>query len=55
MERVHCMGNPLSSSDRPRSMVVKFLSNKDKLAVLQRAKSLRGTKIFINEDYTEAV
>ena len=38
--------------DRPRPIVVKF---KDKVAVLERAKNLRGTYIFLNEDYPEAV
>ena len=35
--------------------MVKFLRFKDKVAVLERAKNLRGTYIFLNEDYPEAV
>jgi hypothetical protein len=35
--------------------VDKFLRFKDKMAVLERAKYLRGTKIFINEEFSEAV
>jgi hypothetical protein len=41
--------------DRPRPIVVKFLSFKDKVAVLERATNLRGKYIFLNEDYPEAV
>ena len=36
-------------------IVVKFLKFKDKVAVLERAKNLRGTYIFLNEVYPEAV
>ena len=36
-------------------IVVKFLRFKDKVAVLERTKNLRGTYIFLNEDYPEAV
>lgn len=41
--------------DRPRSIVVKFLRFKDRERVLWNANKLKGTKIFINEDYPEAV
>ena len=41
--------------DRPSPIVVKLLRFKDKVAVLERAKNLRGTYIFLNEDYPEAV
>lgn len=51
---IHCTGKPMADSNRPRPIVVKFLRFKDRSAVLQRAKNLKGTKIFINEDYTDA-
>ena len=35
--------------------MVKFLSFKDKVAVLESAKNLRWRYIFLNEDYLEAV
>ena len=35
--------------------MVKFLRFKDNVAVLERAKNLRGTYIFLNKDYPEAV
>ncbi|XP_049897457.1 uncharacterized protein LOC126388379 [Epinephelus moara] len=55
VERAHRTGKPEAARERPRSIVVKFLRFKDKAAVLQRAKNLKGTKIFINEDYADAV
>ena len=55
IERAHRSGKPHGQGDKPRSIVVKFLRNKDKLAVLEKAKLLKGTNIFINEDYSEAV
>ena len=35
--------------------MVRFLRLKDKLAVLDKAKILKGSDIFINEDFPEAV
>lgn len=53
MERVHRTGKP--GGDRPRQIVVEFLRYKDKSTILQHTKSLKGTKIYINEDFTDAV
>ena len=56
VECAHRTGKPTTGpGDRPRPIVVKFLRFKDKVAVLERAKNLRGTYIFLNEDYPEAV
>lgn len=55
VERAHRTGKPVPGSDRPRPIDVKFFRYKDRSAVLQRAKHLIGTKIYINEDYTDAV
>lgn len=53
MERAHRTGKP--RGDRPRPIVVKFLRHKDRSTILQRTKALKGSKIFINEDFTDAV
>ncbi|KAJ8346773.1 hypothetical protein SKAU_G00281740 [Synaphobranchus kaupii] len=53
VERAHRTGKP--GGDRPRSIVVKLLRHKDRSAILQRTKSLKGSKIYINEDFTDAV
>ena len=56
VEHAHRSGKPVSSpDDRPRPIVVKFLRFKDKAAVLERAKNLRETNIFLYEDFFEAV
>lgn len=55
LERVYRTGKQVDGKDRPRSIIVKFQKNKDKFEVLQKTKCLKGTNIFINEDYTEAV
>lgn len=54
VEHAHHTGKPEVTRDRPRSIVVKFLRFKNKAEVLPKAKNLNGTKIFINEDYTDA-
>ena len=60
LERVHRTGKPRTLTEdttntRPRTIVVKFLRFKDREAVLQRAKQLKGTNIYLNEDFPEAV
>lgn len=50
-----CRTGISSPGDRPRSIEVKFLRLKDKVAVLERVKNLRRTNIFLNEDLSEAV
>ena len=53
VERAHRTGKP--GGDRTRPIVVKFLRHKDRSAILQRTKLLKGSKIFINEDFTDTV
>lgn len=55
VERAHRIGRTVPGGSRPRSIVVKFLRFKDRSAVLERAKNLKGTDIYVNEDYTDAV
>ncbi|KAJ8377991.1 hypothetical protein AAFF_G00249280 [Aldrovandia affinis] len=56
IEHAHRTGNPSGySGKRPRTIVIKFLRYKDKMAVLSKAKDLKGTNIYVNDDYTEAV
>lgn len=55
IERAHCSGKPPGQEEKPRPKVVKFLRYKDRLAVLEKVKLLNGTKIFVNEDYSELV
>jgi hypothetical protein len=56
VEHAHRTGKPITrTGDRPRPIVVTFLRFKDKGAVLERAKNLRGTYNFRNKDYPEAV
>ena len=37
---------------RPRTIVLKLLNYKDKTRILRNVKNLKGTGIFINEDYS---
>lgn len=53
VERAHRTGKP--GGDRPRPIVVKFLMRKDRTEILQRTRNLKGSRIYINEDFTEAV
>lgn len=54
IERAHRTGKP-GGREKPRPIVVKLLRHKDKSDILQRAKLLKGSKIYINEDFTDAV
>lgn len=56
MERAHRAGRPKNgNSTRPRPIVFKFLRYEDKEAVREKAKYLKGTNIYVNEDFPEAV
>ena len=50
-ERVH----RLDTKIRPRPVIAKFTSFKQRSNVLQERKNLRGTDIFVNEDFTHRV
>ena len=49
IERAHRAGK--KSRHQTRTIVCKLLQFKDKQNILRKAKLLKGTKIFINEDY----
>jgi hypothetical protein len=50
IERAHRTGKLGSKS--PRTIVMKLLNYKDKVQILKNAHKLKGTDIFINEDYS---
>lgn len=54
MERVQRMGQH-QERGRPRKIMVNLLRLKDKQRILSSAKKLKGTNIFINEDFSGAV
>ncbi|XP_065683257.1 uncharacterized protein LOC136096051 [Hydra vulgaris] len=49
IERAHRSGK--IEAGRPRSIVMKLLNYKDKVQVLKSASKLKGSGIYINEDY----
>lgn len=55
IERAHRMGRPDTSGGRQRPIVVKFLNYRDRCAILENAKKLKNTKIYINEDFSAQV
>nr|XP_047135726.1 autophagy-related protein 11-like [Hydra vulgaris] len=50
IERAHRTGK--TGQSKPRSIVIKLLNYKDKVNILKNSKKLKGTGIFINEDYS---
>lgn len=54
IEHAHRNGK-FQEDGRPRPIVTKLLRYKDKEVIMQRAKYLKGSNIFINEDFSEAV
>jgi prefoldin subunit 5 len=53
LERVHRMG--VSRQGNPRSIVAKFHEFKDREYVRKQAKSLKGTRFYVNEQYPKEV
>ena len=45
MERAHRTGKPVTNRERPRPIVVKFVKFKDKLAISEKEKNLKGSNI----------
>lgn len=54
IERSHRNGK-YQEDGRPRPIVAKLLRYKDKEVIMQRAKYLKRSNIFINEDFSDAV
>ena len=42
------------NNDQPRTILCKLLSYKDKFKVLQNCKKLKGSHIYINEEFCQA-
>ena len=55
IERAHRIGKARRTGERPRTIVVKFRNQEDKRIVLKNAKKLKGTNIFVNEQYPRSV
>ena len=52
IERAHrARKSKYGKKDQPRTIVCKLLSYKDKVKVLQNCKKLKGSHIYINEDF----
>ena len=55
IERAHRAGkSKYGKKDQPRTIVCKLLSYKDKIKVLQNCKKLKGSHIYINEEFCQA-
>ena len=55
IERAHHVGRRSSAESKPRKIVACFLNYKDCESVLKVKKKLRGTNVFVNEDYSDRV
>ena len=55
IERAHRVGRRSSAESKPRKIVARFLNYKDRESVLKAKKKLRGTNVFVNEDYSDRV
>ena len=51
IERVHRAGR--TNEEKTRTIVCKLLDYKDKLKIMQNRKKLKGTNIYINEDFSK--
>lgn len=53
LDRAHRTGKP--GSEKPRPIVARLLRYKDRTEILQWTKALKGTNIYINEDFADTV
>ena len=54
IKRAHRVGTRRQAGN-PRSIVVKFLSYKDRERVMKERRKLKGTRVFVREDYSDRV
>ena len=54
IERAHRVGTRRQAG-KPRSIVVKFLSYKDRERVMKERRKLKGTRVFVREDYSDRI
>ncbi|XP_065640470.1 uncharacterized protein LOC136096853 [Hydra vulgaris] len=52
IERAHRIGQP-KEDKKPRTIVLKLLNFQDKTKILNATKNLRGTGIYVNEDFAK--
>ncbi|XP_065684069.1 uncharacterized protein LOC136096583 [Hydra vulgaris] len=52
IERAHRVGHP-KEDKKPRTIVLKLLNFQDKTKILSATKNLRGTGIYVNEDFAK--
>lgn len=55
IERAHRVGRKQAGRSRPRTIVAKFLSYKAREAILKARKNLKGTNIYVREDFSDIV
>jgi hypothetical protein len=55
IERAHRIGRPRRGHEKPRTIVVKFRNLEDKKRVLKNGNKLKGTNIFVNEQFPRSV
>ena len=53
-ELIELKKSKCDKKDQPRTTMCKLLSYKDKVKVLQNCKKLKGSHIYINEDFSQA-
>ena len=53
IERAHRIGNFDPSHKKPRTVVCKLEKYKDKDNILRNGRKLKGTDIYINEDFSK--
>ena len=52
-ERAHRLGKPKRDSDRPRPIIVKMSSHRDKQHILSNARKLARSEMNVNEDFSK--
>ena len=52
IERAHRTGRQLEDRRKERTIVLKLLDYKDKIEIMKNARKLKGTGVYINEDFS---
>ncbi len=53
--RVHCLGRKTGYTSKPRPIIIKFHWYGDRMNILKARNTLKGSRIYINEDFSKEI
>jgi len=55
LQRCHRLGSVRTNSKNPRLLIIRFVSFQDKISVMKNRTKLKGTNVFVNDDFPQEI